>query len=596
MNTANLTNLNQKQTKLWVLVVFSLIIITCCASILYFISQAASPLIRDDAWYFLDITIRKWSSVGVELSDFFTKRQLTDQALPIHKLSLLISYKIFALDFRFESFVGFLGLLAFILTFLYIYIEKNKNSNLNWVSAILFIGAISIVTSLNTTEIYTWPLVTFAFLTLFLATSASLITWNYIDGRSTTIGTVTTILMLMLLIGDAASIILWASLAINVIIFSLNNEHQHKVRAIKWGVSITLLVIVYFGVLNGKFLIGSSTHATHQLEQKFSWFNPLIYSESIRIIFSSSLIAAQHLKSLGKYAHPASWVFALVVFSLYARHFIILFISKKHLTKEKFITTFVLLYATVASLAIIYGRVPEYGVDYLNQPRYIMIYQLISFALLMDFAFSTIDKEIEYFVVRIFIFPAFVILFFLMQYSFMSKAYDSVSWISRYYDKQAKAVGTYLNDPSIPSGNCSGYTNPLCNLAIDKRNELLDFLDQERLNVLNTSFQWKYRLFPFDGSSMAPKLTVINWGPQEIKATSNVVGIWVKLSRQVRQTQENDTPVVKVANRKVNLFIDGDVITFAVPVEIAKTIGRYPVELTEAASATQFTIGIVDVK
>jgi len=170
-----------------------------------------------------------------------------------------------------------------------------------------------------------------------------------------------------------------------------------------------------------------------------------------------------------------------------------------------------------------------------------------------------------------------------------------VEWIARYQDKQAKAIGSYLINPSLPSGNCTPYSAAICNLPVGKRNELLMLLRAERLNILNPSFQWKYRLFPLDlNSSELKTLNVLSWGPNTVNATASTVGVWIKFNYGLVDARSR--LVVKIDNYKLDPVVEGDIITFAIPREISETTGRYLIELIDEAFSTSISVGIFEVK
>src|SRR5690606_4691428 len=84
------------------LIVFA-VCVCSLLNVLYFISVAASPIVRDDAWYFLASQIHPWVEHGFSWTDIFVKRGLTDHAQPLNKLSLFLNYKLFNLDFKYEA-------------------------------------------------------------------------------------------------------------------------------------------------------------------------------------------------------------------------------------------------------------------------------------------------------------------------------------------------------------------------------------------------------------------------------------------------------------------------------------------------------------
>ena len=482
-----------KKTDLLVSRVVIVFAVFSCFNVLYFLSQAASPVIGDDAWYFLDTLIVKWATVGFDLLDCFVKRDLSDHALPAGKLALFLSYKFYHLDFRIESLFGFFGLVATIFTFVILYFDRVTLSQRSWFSGIAFICAVMVLTSLNATNIYTWTLVTFGFIYIFLVVVAVLMAWKFLEGKSTVCPLA--VIVVFLLIGDTYTLMVWASLSFCVALTARQKDGEARKRAIKWIIVTAIFVLAYYMILNGKFLFqkaGLTPQATHLV----SWLDPFLYLEILRVVFSASLVHAEHLQRFGAGSRLVSWLIALLVFGLYARYFILLFFGKMVMTKEKFVTSFLLMYANISVVAIVVGRVSIFGVDYLNQPRYVMSYQLIPFALLLDVAFSASRENVRISSLKKLIVGVLATVFLSFQLIFIVTAYKSIVSISQYYDNRAKAIGFYWNNKSLPAGNCTDFTANLCNMTPVMRNKLLNFLEDQELNIFNSTIQWRYRIYP----------------------------------------------------------------------------------------------------
>jgi hypothetical protein len=491
MNNIALSDLGTKNTKLTVFIF--LIISLCCFNVIYFVSSAANPLIGDDAWYFLDINIRKWISEGFELTDLFVKRGVTDHAQPLNKFLLYINYRFFHLDFRFESLMGLLGLFSIIYFFAFRFYKKLLIDVTPISSIIAFSMAMLIFTSLNATGIYTWSLVTYSFLPLAIAFACAWLTWSFLESQRV-YSSLLFLLCSMLVIGDTASIILWVSILGTIILLFPAKDFSFKRKAITWLFASGIIVGSIFLIINWEFLFTNATNEATKTSQ-LHLTDPNFYLEAIRIIFSSSIIHGIHLTNFNDYSKTAAWIIALPIFYFYVKHFLDLTLKKKNSGDLDFLVTFILVYASVSIAAIMFGRVAEYGIDYLNQPRYVVIYQLIPFALLIKWAFSgdlTQEKrKVGHLTIAIF---AFIFLI-LIQLAVSASAYRSVSWIWRWHIEQVKAISQYVNNPTTPAGNCTPHSSPICGLPVSKRNELLNTLQSRNLNIFNSNFQNQHRLF-----------------------------------------------------------------------------------------------------
>lgn len=565
-----------------------------CLNVLYFLSQAASPVINSDAWYFLDTTIVKWATAGFDFLDCFVKRGLTDHALPAGKLSLYLSYKYFHLDFRVESLIGFLGLVATIGTFVILYLERFTRSQRNWFSGIMFSCAVLIISSLNATNIYTWTLVTFGFLYIFLAVIAALMVWRYLEGKSTVFALAVTAVV-FLLIGDTVTVMVWASLAFCVVLTALSGDGGVRKRAIQWVILTAVFVLTFYLILNGKFLFQKTADSIPQTTA-VSWLNPLLYFEILRVVFSSSLVHAEHLQRFGSGSKLVSWLIALTVFGFYARFFILLFRGTMIMTREKFVAVFLLTYATVSIVAIVAGRVPIYGVNYLNQPRYVLSYQLIPFALLLDIALSSSGEKTRNGLLEKLIVPAAVVVFLVFQGMFVITAYKSIFWISQYYDNQAKAIGNYWNNESLPAGNCTGATAFLCDMTLATRNRLLNFLEERKLNIFHPSIQQRYKIYPFD-DKISPKaaLKVVNWGPQGtiVHTVPNprpdgYAGIWIAITGA---SEFGDAQVLFGGKPAKMTIVQPEFITAVIAPEQFTHVGSKEITIRQVSTNEVYPVG-----
>jgi hypothetical protein len=465
----------------------------CCFNVIYFLSVAANPLINADAWYFLDINIRKWVAQGFDWDDLFVKRNVVDHAQPLNKFFLYINYRFFNLDFRFESLIGLIGLFSIIFFFVYRFLSTLFINIVPIGNIIAFSMAMLIITSLNATGLYTWSLVTFSFLPLAIAFACAWFTWSFLQNKNVVLSLLF-LLFSMLAIGDTAAIILWTSIFGSIALIFVTKASDFRKRAIVWLLASGALVGALFLAINWNFIFVGNGGATAKASQ-LQLTNPNFYIEAIRIIFSSSIIHGVHLTNFGNFSNAITWLFAVPIFYFYVKHFFDLLLKKKDITEMDFLVTFMLVYASVSIAAIIFGRVSEYGINYLNQPRYLVIYQLIPFSLFIKWAFSENNSPGKYNNYYLLTTTTTLIILLIIQFFVSLSAYRSVPWVWKWHMEQTNVINKYINDPTIASGNCTPHSSPICNLPINKRNDLLKLMQSARLNLFNPNFQNTYRLF-----------------------------------------------------------------------------------------------------
>jgi hypothetical protein len=585
MNKVTLSNINLKAENL--LIIIFAVIVCLLLNVLYFISVAASPIIRNDGWYFLASQIHPWIDQGFSWADIFVKRRLTDHAQPLNKLFLYLNYRLFNLDFKYEAIAGFSGIFLTVILFLSFFIKRVMSQSMTWFGAGFFLLALLTITSLNSRELYTWPLVTFSYLPLFITFSLPFLAWYFLKYKST-VTSIVIAAFIFVLIGDTASIISWLSLSAAVVLISISDSEISKKRAFIWILCSSLIVASYFFVINFNFLGGGEGH--NPPNSALELFNINFYVECMRIVFSSSLIHAEHLSNTAGHQKLFSWLVAIPVLYFYIEHFFSLVFKRQPQTIIDFLVTFILIYATFSVVAIIVGRVPVYGVDYLNQPRYVLVYQLIPFALFMKYCFSLSDKKSEIIVRKA---TALIVLPVMLcaQIYFSANAYAAVPWISKWIEGQSNAIADYVNNPAFPAGNCTNFSSPMCNLPEAKRNELLNLMISNQLNLFNQGFQWKYKIFPLI-QIKAPPPSV--WGPQVINTRSSD-GVWIKLSRPILSSDVKVQVSVNGKQIDETVFV-GALITFDFPAEYKSVPGFYKIEYSIDDWKSSMLVGDIEVK
>jgi hypothetical protein len=584
MDKPSLPAINPKAENMLLLVIA--ITFFLLLNLMYFISVAASPIIRDDGWYFLASQIQPWIEQGFSWTDIFVKRDLTDHAQPLNKLFLYLNYQLFNLDFRYEAIAGFVGVFCTVFLFLSSYIKKTISQSSSLCSAGFFVLAMLTLTSLNSRELYSWPLVTFSYLPFFLALLLPFFAWRFLNYQLT-IGSIVIAALIFVVIGDTASIIAWLSLTAAIALITFSDSEISKKRVALWIACTALVVATYFIIINIHFIGGPAQPKADS--KNLDLLSPGFYLEFFRIVFSSSLIHPEHLARAGSYQTLLSWLVAIPVLYFFVAHFVSLVFKKQRQTLISFVVTFVLIYATLSITAIVVGRVPEFGIGYLNQPRYVLVYQLIPFALFIKYCFLPAQARWKAIARTIAVTIALPIML-CAQFYFSSNAYAVVPWIAKWVDGQSRAIADYVSDPALPAGNCTSFSTPVCNLSQTERNELLTVMMKHQLNIFNHDFQWKYKIFPLIQIKAPP---VSAWGPQVISARSSA-GIWIKLSTPIvssdvkAQVNINGKPVEKT------VFM-GDVITFYLPDEYKSIPGFYTIEYSIDDWKSSMLVGDVEV-
>ena len=561
-----------------------------CANLLIFIGEAASPVIRSDLWVFADSLVRKWALIGISPSDIFYKRNIFDHAQPLYKIVLYLNYRIFRLDFRLDAVVGVFAASAIIASIVVSYFKIVPQRNRTILSLLMLLVSISVFGSMNVTEPFTWPLVTFSYVYLLLALGIAYATWVYLTegliGFPLAISVTAYVLC-----GDTLTVIVWASLTVSVMLWARHAGDLNAKRAKLWFVASSGFVLCMYVAINYRFLfmhevpdhLGSG--GAHSI-----WRNPHSYLEIFRVVFSYCLVYGDHLAAFGRYQVVVSWVLACIVFYLYWKFIISVITGAKRIDIVGFVVLFFLVYASVEVFGVLVGRVTTFGVEYLErQTRYVMIYQLIPFSLALESAFVLSGRRLPTKLKSAALFCLAIGLLGL-QFIYVKTAYTSVYWLSKFTDHQSRAIGAFLNGGEMPPDSCiSNQFGRLCKMGAEKQRIAVEFLYSHQLNIFNREFQWRYKLFPFDFQGNVTK--VVEWGPKSIRRgeVTNVL----MLTRQLNELSEY---VVSIDGQTVIPTVDGDNLSFNLPVATANAVGDYRVSLIDKRFKNEVLVGVVSIQ
>jgi hypothetical protein len=545
---------------------------------LFYLSLAMCPLIRSDAWHFLDALVIKWSSEGFHIADCFVKRSITDHAQPLNKILLYLNYRIFRLDFMAEALCGFAGLFLFVCIAFFLFCRSMDARRHNLIaSAMFFVCALMTLTSMNTTEFYTWSLVAFELNYFTLAVMAALAIWACSSSQKwgLNLSFLLVLLCIMILSGDTASVIAWAAIFPCVLLKGLRSNGRFRRQCfIILGIG-TAMVVLYYVIIYLTSIHPASFRVKSQTGGLLSGFSAGTFVEAFLIVFSSAVIHQMHLSFVGSAAERViEWFVSIVLFFFYMRFFVKLLFSKINFSVYKYFVMFVLMHASASVLFIMIGRAPEYGIQYLWQPRYVLIYQEIPFALLLDCSLSkcwpTQNRALCF---RTLLRWCFFILYISLQIFFCFKAYKALPWISRYFSEQAVAIGYFSRNPKASIHDNSGATGEICRMPQDYRNRLIQFLKTENLNLFNSGFQWSHRFFP--NQVVSECIGIENWGPRSLKGNEGAEqpnrppGLWIMLS------ENPGAQLISVSLKNIVLptVQDGQVIAVEIPAALLRNQG-----------------------
>lgn len=462
---------------------------------LFFVWTTASPVIQQDGWYFLDVFLGKAIDGSLDVSDFFVKRHGADHAQPLVKFILLIEWKYFYLNFVVEAIVGLAAgaICAAILYWLVVSERLGDRSVINrylaWASicAVLF--------SLNSGgHTWTWPLVALGNVTTLVVLIFMIAAWHaHETGRYLALALVTLVLGIT---SDDSALIAAYAVMLALLLIQICDSTQR--RRSTW---VTLLVIVvcmtavrigyaYAPVIGGSpstSVLSNLGSLVHQFGDG-GWWRWVLVPLALSVYYSNPLEPAQAdvwmaiqvvIGILLVFAHVAFWRAAL-----FSRHNRATFVA---------VSLMLLTYAWVAGIVL--GRVSVFGNDYLNQPRYILLYAGHLIALLLMWAglpFSRGRKSIWSHSLGTGAVVVGCVILLMIQVPLSVEAWRVRPYQWLYDIQMANQIDQVAKDP-VHSTHCLPEI-PICGLSLEERGALTRVLEDNRLNIYSPDLQ---RLRPY---------------------------------------------------------------------------------------------------
>jgi hypothetical protein len=470
------------KNKKLLLIVF--IILLSYLNLFYYIYNVADPLIRADDWHYLYKYIINWETRGLKLSDLYGARGLFDHAQPLHKFVLFINYKLFGLDYRLFSYFALFFLFLFAVIILRLYLKTNYNKKLNFFSLLFLLFSFSILFSLNQSSTAGWPLAAFNgyFALLFIAICSILLWQILIDSKNKKNFFYIFLIFILILLGNDTRSLMFLLTILSIIVTLSFKEYYRKKINYFYVFIFAIYVVTYFLIIKKNFIFNNNFTISPTQSLTNVNFIELILS-LLKYVFGNSIINIKWLNNIA-----LTYICGIIVFYFYIRYFYIFIFKKKIINSFEFVISVFLFYSSITITILLLTRISTFGIGYLNSPRYYIVYQLIPFALFLDYSLNhNINKR--YKIIITFILTIFLIY---THYQNFNKGYKSIYWIKKYQFNQYIKIEEYINNPLKESG-CNKPSDPvLCRYTIEQRNKMLSFLNKKKLNFMNEKFLIKY--------------------------------------------------------------------------------------------------------
>ena len=465
-----------------------------CGNALYFSASAATPLIQADAWYFLEHFIYKYIDGTLGFLDLFIQRGGGDHAQPLQKLVLLWHTRYFGMDFRIEGIVGtFAAIACFALVAFVLMKTESLDDRARLVQA-LALGMVFVCgLSLNSINIYTWPLVTLGFIILFVALLFAVLIASTSLGKRPIASMFLAFCVGMLC--DEQSVVFAFSLIVGLALFGRGDRPQFLKTAASICMGIIISRMALWWISSQASVSSSAFEVGVDTSKLLSWPDIL---NAVIIPASDGVVHQEHFAKLGAHASAFKWLVAISGIVLNSWLVWTLFILRRRGSKDVrlVLATFLLLTCYVVTFGLVINRVGTFGWEYLHQPRYVFYYQLpfVSMFIILHYTQGERAKESRSILGRAL--PIAVILGVgALQVALSREAWKMPPYLVAYWVGAASKMEEIRTNPDADVSKCPDIIDP-CAYSREHRTETMEYLHDHRLNLYSESFQRRVGLRP----------------------------------------------------------------------------------------------------
>ena len=460
-------------------------------------SAATGPLMQADAWYFLDVFVSKYLDGTLRFWDLFVQRGGSDHAQPLQKLILLFHTRYFDMDYRIEGLIGTaLGIAWCSVVALAVWTTQRRDRAIHVSTPIVLALVFVLGLSINSTNVFTWSLVTLIYVTLLVAMLYFLASIRLTESPHPV--WLAPVALLQGLLIDEVAIIVFVASVIATGLFSPASR-RNKLLAGAAGLGGLLVARLVLYLISSRGLEGSVAPPGALLDA-------LVSTSAFRgaaIPFSDALIHVEHLQRF----FPESTGSALFAVAAFVILLHIYFwgaaasaVRQGHRSTSLAIAVFLMLVSYALTAGIVVGRVPTFGWEYLHQPRYVIFYQtgLVAIAVMFVYRLGLVANEatarrplggIESAGIIV-----ITLLLIVAQLVVARQSWNLPRYLTPYWQNASLVMQRLLEDPSNVE-QCPDILS-VCEYPVERREHLMGLLAQHQLNVFSPAFQMRNRLYP----------------------------------------------------------------------------------------------------
>ena len=459
-------------------ILFGLLVAMAAANALAYAASTANWVPTSDNWFYLDRIVHAYAHGQFSFDELLVKRGAFDHSQPLRRLLLLANYEWFDIDFRVEAiFAVLVGILDVLLRWFCLRREFHAGMP---VTGLVFAALAAVYFSLSAPVVFTWSLLTLSFTSQFFMLLWLLACWAVLEEPSR--GRTAILLASTFVFGVVAD-----DTALVAVIAGVIAGLVHGWRGQAWkpaahlvGASVAGIVgylAFYHAVapptpgetlkgIEGAGLLGS-------LGDAWQWVvvplvSGLVHKAMLRAWFGASAEGIVVLVAVVSiFAHLWFWKQVLVG----ARN------------RSAFIATVLMLLFYGLAAGIVIGRVSVFGVDYLWQPRYAIVYRWHVVALLVMLVAQAPSWRSGGVAVRVAALAATLLL--ALQVPIGIAAWNSAKYTRNAGDRMAAQVLELgRSSDAQPMPGCAKQLT-VCRFDDAQRLRIIGFLRSQRLSVFS---------------------------------------------------------------------------------------------------------------
>lgn len=331
-----------------------------------------------DNWFYLDRIVYPYAHGNFDPGMLFIKRGVFDHSQPLRRLLLLANYEWFDIDLRVEAaFAVLVGIVDFLLI---AYCARRELRAGFPVAGIAIVALAAVYFSLSATVVFTWSLLTLSFSSQLFVLLWILASWAVLQQPSPRrIATLAFATLAMGVVSDDTALVAVVAGVIASVIHARGRANRAALSQIGASVAGFALYAVLYRmiapVVPDAMKLNASSIQNLYLALGDAWqfavvplVSALVHKVALKSWFGGSagaVVVAVGICFL--FAHAWFWKQA--------------FVGERNRTAFMAQVFMLLFYGLVAGIVI--GRVSEYGVKYLWQPRYAVVYRWHLVALLL---------------------------------------------------------------------------------------------------------------------------------------------------------------------------------------------------------------------